>query len=274
MSSASQDGYAASFSIASYNVLASSYIKPEWYPHTAPAFLDAAWRIPALARHVCAFATDIICLQEIDRPTFAALEAALASHGYAAHYAAKTRRQPDGCATFFREDRLAQRAIDVIGYSDGDNLRDHTGHIALIVILEHAGRPLGIANTHLKWDSPATAPEKHRGLRQVKELLRMSEKMVPQCDGWIMCGDFNATPSSPIVATLQQAGLRYAHESDQSARTCNSNANAKLIDYLFHSSALLATPIGSPRLDDDTPLPSAEQPSDHLAIMAEFQWVG
>jgi mRNA deadenylase 3'-5' endonuclease subunit Ccr4 len=263
----------SSFSVASYNVLASSYIKPEWYPHTAPEFLDAAWRIPALVRHVCAFATDIICLQEIDRPTFAAFESSLSLRGYAVHYAAKTRGQPDGCATFFREDRLARRASDVIGYSDGDSPRDDSGHIALIVVLEHAGRSLGIANTHLKWDSPATSPEKHRGLRQVRQLLRTSETMVPQCDGWIMCGDFNATPSSPIVATLQQAGLYYAHESDQRARTCNSNANAKLIDYLFHSSALLAKPVGSPRLDDETPLPSLEQPSDHLAIMSEFHWV-
>ena len=274
MSSAPEDGIVASFSIASYNVLASAYIKPEWYPLTNPAFLDAGWRIPALVRHVCSFATDIICLQEIDRPTFAAFEACLSPRGYTAHYAAKTRGQPDGCATFFREDRLAGRAIDVIGYSDGDTLRDDTGHIALIVILEHAGRSLGIANTHLKWDSPAAPLEKHRGARQVRELLRMSETMVPRCDGWIMCGDFNATPSSPIVAMLRQAGLRYAHESDQRARTCNSNANAKLIDYLFHSPGLLATPIGSPRLDDETPLPSLEQPSDHLAIMAEFHWAG
>lgn len=263
----------SSFSIASYNVLASSYIKAEWYPRTPPACLDADWRIPALAKHICSFETDVICLQEVDRPAFAAVESSLSSRGYAAHYAAKARGQPDGCATFFREATLALRAVEVVRYRDGDNAEDGSGHIALVVILQHAGRSLAIANTHLKWDPP-TAHDGHRGLRQIRQLLEEREAIFPRCDGWIICGDLNATPSSPIVAALQKAGLSYAHASDRMARTCNSNSKAKLIDYLFHTPELDATPIGSPRLDDETPLPSDKEPSDHLAIMSRFHWVG
>jgi mRNA deadenylase 3'-5' endonuclease subunit Ccr4 len=265
--------HVSSVSIASYNVLASSYIKAEWYPRTPPAFLDSGWRIPALTKHICSFETDIICLQEIDRPTFAALEASLSARGYATHYAAKAGGQPDGCATFFREATLALRTVEVVRYCDGDNGGESTGHIALVVILQHAGRSLGIANTHLKWDPPTIAHDSHRGLRQIRQLLGQREAVFPRCDGWIVCGDLNATPSSPIVAALQAAGLSYAHASDQMARTCNSNNKAKLIDYLFHTPELAATPIGSPRLDDDTPLPSYKEPSDHLAIMSRFHWV-
>ena len=263
----------SSFSIASYNVLASSYIKAEWYPRTPPAVLDAGRRIPALVKHICSFETDVICLQEIDRLTFAALEASLSSRGYAAHYAAKARGQPDGCAVFFREATLALRTVEVVRYRDGDNAGESTGHIALVVILQHAGRLLGIANTHLKWDPPTLAHDRHRGLRQIRQLLAEREAIFPRCDGWIICGDLNATPSSPIVAALQEARLSYAHASDHMARTCNSNSKAKLIDYLFHTPELNATPIGSPRLDDETPLPSYTEPSDHLAIMSRFHWV-
>jgi hypothetical protein len=40
----------------------------------------------------------------------------------------------------------------------------------------------------------------------------------------------------------------------------------------FHSPALRAVPVGPPLIVDDTPLPSAVEPSDHLALQADVIW--
>src|ERR1035438_7912427 len=61
--------------------------------------------------------------------------------------------------------------------------------------------------------------------------------------GQIMCGDFNVTPASDVVATLLAAGLDYAYRGLAGICTCNSNGEPKLIDYLFCSDALRARPI-------------------------------
>jgi hypothetical protein len=45
-----------------------------------------------------------------------------------------------------------------------------------------------------------------------------------------------------------------------------------LIDYLVHTKKLSARPIDPPPVSDRTVLPSDEQPSDHLALAAEFEW--
>ncbi len=262
-----------SFSVASYNVLASAYIKAAWYPRTAAAFLNPQVRIPTLIEHVAAFATDVICLQEVERDTLTALQAELSPLGYVAHYAMKSRGQPDGCAIFVRENSMSLSAVGTIKYADGDGMTDDSGHIALVIILHHAGRSLGIANTHLKWDPPKTPSDKRRGLRQIRQLLLERNEIGPDCHGWIICGDFNATPDSEVVAVVQHAGLAYTHQSIADGYTCNTNGTVKLVDYLFHSPELRAEPRALPILDDQTPLPSTEEPSDHLAVISQFYWV-
>ena len=33
---------------------------------------------------------------------------------------------------------------------------------------------------------------------------------MPACDAWIICGDFNVTPDSTLIAALHRAGYEYA----------------------------------------------------------------
>jgi len=47
-----------SFTIATYNVLANAYIRPAWYPRTPPGMLVAAYRGPALVRHILGLVAD------------------------------------------------------------------------------------------------------------------------------------------------------------------------------------------------------------------------
>ncbi|HZV02504.1 MAG TPA: endonuclease/exonuclease/phosphatase family protein [Planctomycetota bacterium] len=247
------------FTVVSYNVLADSYIRREYYPFTAAALLEPAWRRAALVRHVVALDADVICLQEVERPVLDLLAAALTGHQH--HYGQKTGGKPDGCATLWRRASFTCRQASTLAYTDG------TGHVASIVELEREGRVLGIANTHARWDAPGTPPAEQRGLREVTELV---ERLRATPASWIVCGDLNAEPESDLVRFLVGAGFR--DPFPVTAFTCNANRKRKKIDYLFHTADLVATPGSVPRVEDGTPLPSEDQPSDHVAIQATFDW--
>jgi len=54
-------------------------------------------------------------------------------------------------------DTIALRTVHTLYYADGSGTQLSSGHIALVTVVEQEGRQVGIANTHLKWDSPSTA---------------------------------------------------------------------------------------------------------------------
>ena len=261
-----------SFTVASYNVLATAYVPHTRYRRTPRMVLDPAWRIPALVQHVTDLGADVICLQEVELGTFAALKSRLSSLGYAAQYPRKTGGKPDGCATFYRPHEFELIAARSVEFADGDQGQAHSGHITLIVSLRMAGRVIGIANTHLAWDPPGILHAARLGYRQALQLLNECQTMAPTCDGWLICGDLNATPDSEIIATLESAGFQYAHAGLTHAYTCKVNSEVKMIDYLFHSCNFRAEPERVLRISDQSVLPSAEQPSDHVPIVARFSW--
>lgn len=233
--------------MVTYNVLADAYIKPSWFPRTPSEVLDPGRRRAALIRHIQAMDADVLCLQELERPVFEELRR-LFPH---AEYGPRAPGRPDGCGTFSRS-RLT--GAEVLDYSDG------TGHVALLTLLEHQGRRLGVANTHLRWDAPGARV----GCEQLERLLAG----LPAADGWIVCGDFNATSDSP---TLQRAYHQGWLDPGRGS-TCNANARARRIDYLLHTPSLHCDPWELGPIEDHTPLPSDCEPSDHLAVGATFRW--
>lgn len=262
-----------SFTVATYNILADAYIKPAWYPHTPPALLLTETRIPKLLRHIAGLTADMLCLQEVTQDIFAALETHLTALGYAGRYTQKASGKPDGCATFYRMAVFTLLKTVRIEYADGPEGHEPSGHAAQLLVLQHGEHRLGVANTHLKWDPPGTPREQQYGYRQVVQLLReWSTQHAADCAAWIVCGDFNVTPESEVVAVLREAGLEFTHHAYTRAYTSNANARAKTIDYLFFSAALQAQPIPLPAIDDHTPLPGPDQPSDHVAVVARFEW--
>lgn len=261
-----------SLSVASYNVLANAYVPYARYRRTPKMVLDPAWRIPALVQHVTDLRTDVLCLQEVELESFAALKSRLSSMGYAGQYTRKTGGKPDGCATFYRQQAFELVTARIVEYADGAQGQVNSGHIALIVFLCIAGRVVGIANTHLTWDPPGTPTTTKVGYRQALQLLNEYRTMEPACHGWLICGDLNATPDSEIIATLQSSGFQYAHAGLAQTYTCKVNSEVKMIDYLFHSSEFRAEPDRVVEISDQTVLPSSEQPSDHLPIVARFSW--
>jgi mRNA deadenylase 3'-5' endonuclease subunit Ccr4 len=263
-----------SFRAVTYNVLADAYINPRWYVGVAPELLRPEWRLPALVRHVEALDADLLCLQEVEADTFAALDDRLGPLGYEGRHEMKGGHRPDGCAVFFRRGLFTLRDVQRLEYHDGERgVEGHSGHIALLLGLEHEGRLLGVADTHLRWDRPGTPRTAQIGLRQIMELLEACGSFTPACQGWLVCGDFNATPDGEVVAALRQAGFEFAHPNRRYVRSCVANGKARLIDYLFHTEALRSNPVDPPLIEDRTRLPSDEQPSDHLPLVAEIGWV-
>jgi mRNA deadenylase 3'-5' endonuclease subunit Ccr4 len=260
------------FTVTTYNVLASAYIRPQLYPFTPKEFLDPRRRIPALVEHLATLKADMYCLQEVEAEAFGAIERQLSALGYHGELAKKGGGKPDGCALFLRTDAFTLREAVRIDYLDGVEGRANSGLVAQVAMLEQSHRTLGIANAHLKWDPPGAPLQEQYGYRQVIQLLGECEARAPAGTAWIICGDLNAEPDSEVVAALRKAGFEFAHHACRGAYTSNANGKAKTIDYLFHNAALQAWPEPLPAIADDTPLPGPGRPSDHVAVAARFEW--
>jgi protein angel len=248
------------FIVATYNVLATGYVQRERYPNTPLELLRDARRKPALAEYIAALEADIYCLQEVERDAFTLVRARLEVLGYVGTLAMKGGQRPDGCAAFFRTDRIELFEERRLEYDDGDGGRP-SGYVAQLLLFAIEGRTLHVANTHLMWDAPYAPAEARRGLRQVQALLAERDRRQERIP-WIICGDLNATPDSDVIGALRSAGFTFTHAAAP-APTCNANRLAKLIDYVLYEPPLLGEPCPVTPIDDTTPLPSATEPSDH-----------
>jgi mRNA deadenylase 3'-5' endonuclease subunit Ccr4 len=261
------------FTAATYNVLATAYLGRGDYSLVPPDLLEPARRTKALARHVVDLGADVLCLQEVEVEVFRALRKKLGRLGYEGHLELKGRDKPDGCATFYRTEIFSLQKMVRLDYHD--NVRgpgQHSGFLALLLALEHEKKLLGVANTHLRWDRPGTPANRQTGHLQAVELIDTCESFTPSCNGWLVCGDFNRRPDSEVVATFKKNGFELAHSGRSHVRSAVINGRASLLDYLFFTEELLAEPVDPPRVSPFRELPSAEQPSDHLPLLAEFQW--
>ncbi|MBX3187489.1 MAG: endonuclease/exonuclease/phosphatase family protein [Labilithrix sp.] len=242
--------------VVSWNVLADSYVKPEYWPNTPPELLEPQRRRAALLDRLGTYVgdVDVVCLQEIEPAMFAAAEARLGAPFEGGFV--KKQGKPDGCAIFVRR---SLGAVDFAEHAYGDG----TGHVALAA--RFGG--IGIATTHLKWEKPEVPPEERLGRG---ELLELVSAWLRPGEPWIVCGDLNADASSPVLRVAFDRGLRDAYATLPDACTANSNAKRKRIDFILHTDHFEATPAPLPAIDDMTPLPSPTEPSDHLAIRARL----
>ncbi len=254
------------FTLISWNVLADAYVRTAFYPKTPADVLAAGARTTAIVERLVASDADVICLQEAEPRLVDAVSGRL--DGYSVAYLPKAGGKPDGCATFVRGPRQSRTSLDVkstreIAYADAD---PPSGHVALVTLLEHDGARIEVANTHLKWDPPEAAPSERYATRQIAQLL----SALRGGPASIVCGDFNLTPDDPANAAFEAAELADAY-ADVPAFTVVTSGRAKRIDYIRHSRMLSLEPLPVRQVDDGTPLPSHEEPSDHLVIGARVR---
>ena len=241
----------------SWNMLADAYVRPEFFPYTTPPILEprarAAARLDRLTHHTASGAADVLCLQEIEPAFFEAASARL--DAFEGRFSQK-RGKPDGCAIFVR------RSLGDVTFRELV-FRDGTGHVAVAAVV--AG--IGIASTHLKWQAEDVPLEERLGRAELRELL---DAWLLPGERWIVCGDLNAETSSPVLDVAFSRGLRDAYASLPDACTANANGRRKRIDFILHTPEFEAIPTPLPTITDTTPLPSSEEPSDHLAIRASL----
>jgi mRNA deadenylase 3'-5' endonuclease subunit Ccr4 len=263
------------FTVATYNVLATAYIQPQWYAGVPEHLLRPETRVPVIVRRVAGLDADVLCLQEVEPEVLAALTDRLRPLGYAGYYERKGRNRPDGCATFVRTGEFAVRHAGRLEYRDREaGAEVHSGHVALLLALERDGHLIGVANTHIRWAAPDAPRSEQVGHRQVAELIAACRDSEPPCRDWVVCGDFNYPPDSEAVGAMRDAGYAFAHADRPHLRSAVANGRAKLIDYVFHTAGLRSRALDPPAVTDDTKLPSADQPSDHLPLAAALDWAG
>lgn len=262
------------FTLASYNILADAYVTRERYPLTPEAILEPAARREALLTRLVELDADVLCLQEVERAALTEIAGRLTPLGYQGLYAQKAGRKPDGCATFYRSSVFGCVESVRYVYADDRATREPSVHVAQLLAFEHGVLRLGVANTHLQWDPPGTPAGEQRGYRQAGQLLEALERELPGQAAWIVCGDLNAPPDSELVRLIEQSGFARTHSAFSNSYTFSADGLARTIDHLFYSAALRATPLPLPAVDAHTPLPGADQPSDHVAVAARFGWAG
>lgn len=242
--------------VVSWNVLADAYLRDEYFPHTPPEVLERGPRRKAVVDRLERLAgVEVLCLQEVDGQLFALAQERLKdSTGH--HF--KKRGKGEGVAIFVRHALTQEPKFKEHAFSD------LSGHVALGVSFAD----VTIVSSHLKWAPDGTAPGEHPGRGQLAEIL----------DTWstgtrVVCGDFNAVPTSDVLELARERGLQDAYASIDAAYTCNANGKRKRIDYILHTADFRATPTPLPEITDDTPLPSENEPSDHLPIEARLDRV-
>lgn len=235
--------------LVTWNVLADSYVRPEYYPRTDPKYLRWGARTSAIVDAIERETADVFCLQEVEPRLITHARKRL--DGWTIRFASKVNK-PDGVALFARPG-ITIDEVTPLAFSDG------SGHVALLATVEG----VRIATTHLRWDRPGTPFEERFAVRQVRELGTALHAPA------ILCGDLNFEPTDLVYEALVGAGYMDPFAATNPP-TANPNAKAKRIDYVLHTRELRAQVVEPMAIVDDTALPSDAMPSDHVPLIVEL----
>lgn len=112
--------------VLSYNILASSYSQPQWFPRSNVQHLEWSFRSKLFEKQFINFNADLICIQEMQESDFHKwLSPFLDKMGYNSLMFKKQRDvlgnfADDGtnCATFYKRDRFELLTYYELDYSD------------------------------------------------------------------------------------------------------------------------------------------------------------
>ena len=164
----------------------------------------------------------------------------------------------DGAAVLFKRDlELIERGTLLV----------HKIAVPFVHLRTSIG-PLMFASLHLKWQRNDTPPSEHLGRRQ---LLGVMDALAQKTDDPIvLAGDFNANSQSCVIDAAEQRGYRLSCRSQRPWDTTNINRKRRKIDYILTNTTNWSfSPCRLPRLEKDTPMPSATHGSDHLALSVQ-----
>lgn len=241
------------FTIATYNVLAQSYIKPDRYPYSDPADLKAVNRLPRVERTIRELGADILCVQEVEPSFYRTLQDHLSST-HDSIFAAHPKR-PDGAAIFYAKTMTAHQSGTF--FAEGINVP--------FVELQTPDGPMMVTSLHLKWQRNDTPTSEHLGRRQLLHVISTLKKKTEH--PIFLAGDFNAISQSCVIQAAQREGFHINCRAQRPWDTTNINHKRRKLDYILSNThKWTPKPCRLPRLEKTTPMPSPTHGSDHLAL--------
>ncbi|KAJ3681584.1 hypothetical protein LUZ60_014157 [Juncus effusus] len=106
-----------SFRLVSYNILAQSYVKSSYFPHSPSACLKWRARSQAVLKHLKDFGADFLCLQELDEFN-SFYKKNMESFGYSSVYIQRTGGKKDGCGILYKKSSAEMLLSEEIHYND------------------------------------------------------------------------------------------------------------------------------------------------------------
>lgn len=118
------------FTVASYNILADINVIKHRYLYRNVASYNLRWggRKKLISNELMQWNPDVICLQEVDK--YSDLMRIMEKEGYSGSYKRRTGRCKDGCAMFWKVDRLHLLEMESIEFNDF-GLRNNVAQLAL-----------------------------------------------------------------------------------------------------------------------------------------------
>ncbi|CAF1075314.1 unnamed protein product [Didymodactylos carnosus] len=211
------------FKLISFNVLSQDLLEANGYLYAdcISEYLDWNYRKHVIIKQIVDHHADIVCLQEAQEDHYEKyFRVKLKEHGYESLFIKRSGGKPDGCALFYKTDRL--QLIDhklvpfhcpTIELLD----RDNVGLVALFrpkTSRSSSDDAFCVASTHLLF-SPKRGDIKLAQLQYfLAEIDRISIKddninVEPTYYPIILCGDFNCQPYSPLYQFLLDGYIQY-----------------------------------------------------------------
>lgn len=246
--------------VISYNILANSCIKEEFYPRADHNLLIWENRKKLLIDQINSYNADIICMQEVDeKDMYDFLKNNLTN--YNSIFSKRGNGKLDGIATFYRAEKLILLQSEVYQMIDAKEVAVIT---KFQTFTEHN---LTVINTKIKWVPEEKQKLNFTGLVDIEDMLL---RKVPQNHtNTIVCGDFNANTESSVYQLMNQYHFKDVFLNSP-YNTCNANNKAQRIDYFFLSENVSYKVHEMIGLANDTIVPSENYPSDHLPLIIDI----
>ncbi|KAG0359725.1 Protein angel 2 [Podila minutissima] len=190
-----------------YNLLSKTLcqLHEELYSNCHPRSLKWSTRCAALLREIESLDLDIYCFQELDEDDYTdQFEPKLRKLGYTGFYQRRTGDRNDGCALFYRSQKVQAVLIRGVEFNQNRFIgRDNVGIVAILEVTQgQSKKKVCVATTHILFN-PRRGMVK---IAQLKMLLESAQLLIEEQDEdipLVLCGDMNASPNSFVLHYLQ-----------------------------------------------------------------------
>ncbi|XP_019757456.1 protein angel homolog 2 isoform X1 [Dendroctonus ponderosae] len=226
------------FTLMSYNVLAQKLLDEHPYLYQTHNCKDLAWKIrwKNLFNEIKTMRPDILCLQEVQQSHLKGYFKELEILGFKGIYKKRTGIRCDGCAIYYRPDRLKLVEFETVEfYQPNVSILDRD-NIAIVAKFCPKNRPNDsfiVATTHLLYNPNREDVR----LAQVQLLLTEVERMSYYANAEgnakylpiIITGDFNSSPKSPVHTLITKGSLKYNHLAQRRMDTPKSPSHGNVL---------------------------------------------